>query len=204
MSEGEEMAWSMKKYVPGRPMHPYRASSLTDLLHICRFDEVLTHDGPLLLTSDDPRTQRVSRVCSRLIHALEEEDSTVIHGASWPPRDRVSELSKVIAERERGGGRASQRYEPSAKASSAMMPFRPESTNPLKVLEGGDWSLYVVDMVSSEPYNLACPVGAAYRLDDVWLAQNQRLCSPIKRYLCLRWPGRSGRRRYLAIGCLGT
>ena len=62
----------------------------------------------------------------------------------------MSELSKVIAERERGGGRASQRYEPSAKASSAMMPFRPESTNPLKVLEGGDWSLYVVDMVSIE------------------------------------------------------
>lgn len=28
------------------------------------------------------------------------------------------------------------------------MPFRPESANPLKVLEGGDWSLYVVDLVS--------------------------------------------------------
>jgi hypothetical protein len=71
----------------------------------------------------------------------------------------VSELSKVIAERERrnsggvggGGGsdgRGGTRYEPSAKASSAVMPFRPESANPLKVLEGGDWSLYVVDLVS--------------------------------------------------------
>ncbi|KAH8085901.1 peptidase family M48-domain-containing protein [Filobasidium floriforme] len=134
MSENEEMAWSMKK-----------------------FDEVLTHDGPLLLPSTSPLTQRVSRVCTRLVQALEEEDQTVIHGASWPPKDRVSELSKVIAERERrnsggvggGGGsdgRGGTRYEPSAKASSAVMPFRPESANPLKVLEGGDWSLYVVDL----------------------------------------------------------
>lgn len=124
-----------------------------------RFDEVLTHDGPLLLPSTSPLTQRVSRVCTRLVQALEEEDQTVIHGASWPPKDRVSELSKVIAERERrnsggvggGGGsdgRGGTRYEPSAKASSAVMPFRPESANPLKVLEGGDWSLYVVDLVS--------------------------------------------------------
>jgi hypothetical protein len=151
MSEGEEMAWSMKKCVWLELGCSYPGDILlTECLFpmTSRFDEVLSHDGPLLLTSDDPRTQRVSRVCSRLVHALEEEDSTVIHGASWPPRDRVSELSKVIAERERTGSRATQRYEPSAKASSKRMPFRPESTNPLKVLEGGDWSLYVVDMVS--------------------------------------------------------
>jgi hypothetical protein len=40
------------------------------------------------------------------------------------------------------------RYEPSAMASSAVIPFRPETTNPLKVLAGGDWSLYVIDLVS--------------------------------------------------------
>lgn len=153
MSENEEMAWSMKKYVSTFISINTEIAKSPHL--VCahgRFDEVLTHDGPLLLTLDDPRTQRVSRVCSRLIHALEEEDQTVIHGASWPPRDRVSELSKVIAERERGGGRAGPRYEPSATASSAIMPFRPETANPLKVLEGGDWSLYVVDLVSRRKF----------------------------------------------------
>ena len=160
----------------------------------CRFDEVLTHDGPLLLTSDDPRTQRVSRVCSRLIHALEEEDQTVIHGASWPPRDRVSELSKVIAERERGGGRAGPRYEPSAKASSAMMPFRPESTNPLKVLEGGDWSLYVVDLVSRDVSSWKAKVVRSGELTIllVEIAQDQRIRLAFKGHLCLRRTGRLG------------
>lgn len=40
------------------------------------------------------------------------------------------------------------RYKPSGTAKSTFMPFRPQSSNPLKRLESADWNLYVVDMVS--------------------------------------------------------
>jgi hypothetical protein len=42
----------------------------------------------------------------------------------------------------------SERYAPSGIAHSSFMPFRPQSSNPLKRLEGADWTLYVVDSVS--------------------------------------------------------
>ncbi len=109
-----------------------------------RFDECLQQDGPLLLTSDDPRVTRVARVTSRLITALECQEQHMVHGASWPPRVQRGELGRVIAEREKAG----KGYQPSAVAKSGFMPFRPESGNPLKVLEDGDWNLYVVDLVS--------------------------------------------------------
>jgi metalloendopeptidase OMA1, mitochondrial len=68
----------------------------------------------------------------------------MVHGASWPPRRERGELGQVIVERERLG----RQYQPSAVAKSGFMPFRPESGNPLKVLQDGDWNLYVVDFVS--------------------------------------------------------
>lgn len=41
------------------------------------------------------------------------------------------------------------RYKPSGVAHSTFMPFRPETSNPLKKLESADWNLYVIDLVSS-------------------------------------------------------
>lgn len=120
MSENEEMSWSMRK-----------------------FDDVLSQDGPLLLPPSSPITHRVARVSNRLIKALQEEDDHIVSGASWPPKDKALELSKVMAERARG---KDVKYEPSAKAGGDAVPHRPETTNPLKKLEGGDWSLYVVDL----------------------------------------------------------
>lgn len=35
---------------------------------------------------------------------------------------------------------------PSAKTESAFLPYRPESSNPLKIIESRDWDLFVVDM----------------------------------------------------------
>lgn len=115
-----------------------------------RHAELLKNDGHHLLPSTDPRSIRVARVTSRLITALEEQDNHVVSGASWPPRSQ--ELAKVIAEREAYFGPSGQaeleRYKPSGVAKSDFVPFRPQSSNPLKRLESADWNLYVVDLVS--------------------------------------------------------
>jgi hypothetical protein len=41
-------------------------------------------------------------------------------------------------------------YEPSGVAKSDFVPFRPQSSNPLKRLESADWNLYVVNLVSKK------------------------------------------------------
>ncbi|KAK8853164.1 hypothetical protein IAR55_003865 [Kwoniella newhampshirensis] len=128
MSEHEEMAWSRRKH-----------------------QEVLRNDGPLLLPSTDSRSQQVSRVMTRLVTALEEQDNHIVSGASWPPKSQ--ELSRVITEREllqaQGLGKLGPNvsFAPSGTAKSTVMPFRPASSNPLKrlELETADWNLYVID-----------------------------------------------------------
>ena len=113
-----------------------------------RHQEALKADGPVLLPPTDPRCQRISRIMTRLITALEEQDHTVVSGASWPPRG-TGDLARVISEREASEGRDLEaRYQPSGVAQSTFMPFRPVSSNPLKKLESADWNLYVVDLVS--------------------------------------------------------
>lgn len=110
-----------------------------------RFDELLSRDGPYLLGKDDPRTKRVTRVAARIVQALEGEEDDMVYGAVWPPRDRDFELSRVMAERARGGGK----YESSSKVGhGAVVDFRPDDASPLKGLEGGDWNIYVIDLVS--------------------------------------------------------
>jgi hypothetical protein len=90
---------------------------------------------------------------TRLVTALEEQDHTVVSGASWPPR-ASTDLARVISEREASEGRAlEERYKPSGVAQSTFMPFRPQSSNPLKKLESADWNLYIVDLVSSSSVN---------------------------------------------------
>ncbi|ORY33497.1 peptidase family M48-domain-containing protein [Naematelia encephala] len=121
MSEHEELAWSRRKH-----------------------QEVLHNDGPLLLPPSHPLSQKVVRVVTRLVTALEEEEHTIVCSASWPPRS--SELGRVIAEREAGPNRPrGDEYKPSGTAQSTFMPFRPITSNPLKKLESADWNLYVID-----------------------------------------------------------
>ncbi|WWC64647.1 uncharacterized protein I303_107258 [Kwoniella dejecticola CBS 10117] len=138
MSEHEEMAWSRRKQ-----------------------QEVLRNDGPLILSEDDERCKQVSRVTTKLVTALEEQDHHIIHGASWPPRSQ--ELSRVIAEREAQFGltptteetqRRHVHYKPSGTAHSTFMPFRPATSNPLKKLESADWNLYVVDLPQMNAFAL--------------------------------------------------
>ena len=136
------MAWSHRKCATLQPA----SLSLT-----IRHKEVLQADGPLLLPPADSRSERVSRVTSRLVTALEEQDHYMVCNATWPPKSQ--ELGRVIAEREAFEGRGEHaRYKPSGTARSSFMPWRPASSNPLKRIESGDWNLYVVDLVSWSEY----------------------------------------------------
>ncbi|KDQ21509.1 hypothetical protein BOTBODRAFT_40272 [Botryobasidium botryosum FD-172 SS1] len=80
---------------------------------------------------------KVKRIIERLIAALDDADSPshIVSAPAWPPRgpDTHSQLSGV-------------QYKPSARAVSAMMPFRLESSNPNKVFADNDWKIYVVDL----------------------------------------------------------
>ncbi|ODN99000.1 hypothetical protein I350_07152 [Cryptococcus amylolentus CBS 6273] len=126
MGEHEEMAWSRRKQ-----------------------KDILKQDGPNLLPPSDPRSQKVSRITARLITALEEQDRHIVCGANWPPASQ--ELSRVMSQREAmlsggaEGGGGDRWYEPSGTAKSGYLPYRPESRNPLKKVESGDWRLYVID-----------------------------------------------------------
>lgn len=114
-----------------------------------RHNDVLLHDGPLLLTPDDPRSHKVGRVTTRIVEALEQQDCKVVSGAAWPPREdkkrNTQEDDSRIA-----------RYGPSATATSGFMPYRPISNNPLKdknIQEADLWNIYVIDLVSHHGKN---------------------------------------------------
>ncbi|TYJ51389.1 hypothetical protein B9479_008039 [Cryptococcus floricola] len=133
MGEHEEMAWSRRK---GHK----------------RQKDILKQDGPNLLPPSNPLSQKASRITARLITALEEQDRHIVCGANWPPASQ--ELSRVMSQREAmlsgsgvegGGGDRERWYEPSGTAKSGYLPYRPESRNPLKKVESGDWRLYVID-----------------------------------------------------------
>ncbi|WVQ74175.1 hypothetical protein IAR50_003769 [Cryptococcus sp. DSM 104548] len=121
MGEHEEMAWSRRKQ-----------------------KDILRQDGPNLLPPSDPRSQQVSRITARLITGLEEKDRHMVCGANWPPASQ--ELSRVMSQREAMMGEGGDMwYEPSGTAQGGYLPYRPESRNPLKKVERGDWRLYVID-----------------------------------------------------------
>jgi hypothetical protein len=86
---------------------------------------------------------------TRLVTALEAQDNLVVSGATWPPRNSINDLGRVMSEREASEGKSlNERFVPSGTAKSNFMPFRPVSSNPLKTLESADWNLYLIDMVS--------------------------------------------------------
>jgi hypothetical protein len=77
----------------------------------------------------------IKRICDRLVTALDEE--TPVSAALWPRN--VQEIGKRLKAFE---GR--MRVTPSAKTEGIAMPFRPETSNPEKVLDLGDWDLFVM------------------------------------------------------------
>ena len=112
--------------------------------------EVLKADGPLILPPTDDRSQRVTLVASRLITALEEQEGHIICGAAGSlSAHPEGDPGALVSEREVWEAKnLEERYKPSGVATSSYMPFRPQSSNPLKVLESADWKMYVIDLVS--------------------------------------------------------
>jgi hypothetical protein len=115
------------------------------LTGVSRFDEIISQEADAILPPSDPRVARVARVSTALITALEEEQKTLIYGATWPPATAVrrSELSRVIHERQRGGGYVA----PSATAMNSFVTYRPDDGDPLINLDREDWNIYVVEGV---------------------------------------------------------
>ncbi|ORX40643.1 peptidase family M48-domain-containing protein [Kockovaella imperatae] len=130
MSENEELAWSRRK----------------------RHD-ILKSDGEVLLSPSDPMCEKVGRVTARLITALEEQEHHYVCGAAWPPRS--SDSGHLVSEREAWERKTIEdRYKPSGTATSSFMPFRPDTSNPLKKLQSADWNLYVLDLPMLQAFAL--------------------------------------------------
>ncbi|CCO27196.1 T-complex protein 1 subunit zeta [Rhizoctonia solani AG-1 IB] len=128
-----------------------------------RFTECLLDDGPHLLREGDPRVEQVRRVAERLFTAVEDGEFDADHVVSspgWPPRSEEPQLAQLqtpsgpwstgrrvhVTPASFGKMQAQLLYPPSATAESALMPFRPETSNPTKVIDDQSWKLYVVDL----------------------------------------------------------
>ncbi|GAA96093.1 uncharacterized protein L969DRAFT_94323 [Mixia osmundae IAM 14324] len=101
-----------------------------------RFENII-EEGLLVLKADDERVALIKRICDRLITVL--EDDLPISAAAWP-RD-IEQITERIRKFE-----ARTKISPSAKSSGAGMPFKPETSNPEKLLDGRDWEIFVIEM----------------------------------------------------------
>lgn len=100
-----------------------------------RFDDLLASEAPHILPFSDPRVQLIKTICDRLITALDVDSP--VSAAVWP-RDTKEVKERLRRQEARRG------VTPSARTASALLPFRPETSNPEKVLEERDWDLFVV------------------------------------------------------------
>ncbi|GAA5896946.1 hypothetical protein JCM5296_002665 [Sporobolomyces johnsonii] len=97
-----------------------------------RFEELMTTEALLLLPPSDPRVPVVKNVCDRLVQALSDDSSI-----------SFAEAAKIERIRQKQSGL--RRVMPSATTEGLRMPFRPETSNPEKVLAKEGWQIYVVN-----------------------------------------------------------
>ncbi|CAH7682168.1 putative metalloendopeptidase M48, Ste24p [Phakopsora pachyrhizi] len=102
-----------------------------------RFEDLLEAEGHLVLGADDPRTRLVKSICDRLMTAIDVDSP--VSAATWP-RDHIEIKEKMKRIESRKG------VSPSATTGSAFMPWRPESSNPEKILDSRDWHLFIIDL----------------------------------------------------------
>lgn len=103
-----------------------------------RFEDILATEGPLILDHTDARTGLVKKICDRLITALDHD--TAISAAAWP-RDQPGVKERMRRIESRNG------VKPSATTGSTLMPWKPESSNPEKILECRNWDIFVMYVV---------------------------------------------------------
>lgn len=102
-----------------------------------RFEEVLNSEAKSILNQNDHRIKLIKKICDRLITALEIE--TPISAATWP-RDEIEIKERMKRIEARNG------VTPSATTGSCLMPWKPETSNPEKILDTRDWDLFVIDL----------------------------------------------------------
>ncbi|KAG8920580.1 hypothetical protein FRC00_009795 [Tulasnella sp. 408] len=110
------------------------------------------------MPSTDPRVQMAVRVAERIIAVLGDDctlPSHYVSAAVWPTSLSPSFYeeffrgeSNKIRPNQPNRKRPSEEYEPSAVATSHLLPHRLESSNPNKVFTEQDWRIYVIDLAS--------------------------------------------------------
>lgn len=125
MSEAEEMEWSHR-----------------------RFEDLIASDGRLIVGPQDPRTQMVKNICDRLMTALDL--NSPVSAAAWPRSPHIDYQTRHEHHTE---GRRRE-IKSSAIASSDLLPWKPESSNPQKKLESNDWELFIIDSPRINAYVL--------------------------------------------------
>lgn len=68
------------------------------------------------------------------------DSAVTVHADEAPYRTDVEVTSRIRQHEARGAVR------PSARTNSAFLPYRPESSNPQKIIEHRDWDLFVIDL----------------------------------------------------------
>ncbi|KAG8935406.1 hypothetical protein FRC01_000013 [Tulasnella sp. 417] len=121
-----------------------------------RLDACLDEEGPLIMPSTDARVQMAVRVAERIIAVLGDDCTLPSHYVStavWPTSLSPSFYeeffrgeSNKIRPNQPNRKRPSEEYEPSAVATSHLLPHRLESSNPNKVFTEQDWKIYVIDL----------------------------------------------------------
>lgn len=121
-----------------------------------RLDACLDEEGPLIMPSTDPRVQMAVRVAERIIAVLGDDctlPSHYVSAAVWPTslspsfyEEYFRGESGKIRPKEPNRKRPSEEHEPSAVATSHLLPHRLESSNPNKVFTEQDWKIYVIDL----------------------------------------------------------
>lgn len=102
-----------------------------------RCEDLLASEGHLILGPQDPRTILLKKICDRLMAAV-DLDSPVSANKNLKSQSDLKDRIQVI--------KARNGIQPSAVAGSDYMPWKPESSNPEKILHGPDWELFVIDL----------------------------------------------------------
>lgn len=127
-----------------------------------RFEDVLEAEAPLLLPEADERVQTLKRVCDRLVTAMDAQG--LVSAAIWPrdgessgPNSARDELTRTVDAdilKRIKSVEARLLIKPSARTDSMFLPYKPESSNPQKIIEGREWDLFVIDMPSVNAFVL--------------------------------------------------
>ncbi|KAG8879217.1 guanine nucleotide-binding protein subunit alpha [Tulasnella sp. 332] len=131
--------------------------TLIILPFVYRLRSHLAEEGPLILPPEDPRVKQVLRVTERLLTGLGDTlgSQHIVSSANWPSTLSSSFFELFFHDDQenfyqrrdlRHDIKKPEDYSPSAVAESRQLPYRLESSNPMKIFAEEDWKVYVIDL----------------------------------------------------------